>query len=172
MTNASTLHRTEFFAWTKEQAEALRAAGHAASIPGTNRALDWENLAEEVESLGKSQRDALASQIERVLRHLAKLEFLPAEPPRGGWRRSIREGRVRIARILRDNPSLRAEIESIAQVEHHAAIKLALGDLDDHGEASLADRRALADRRYDVDTEVLSTGCPRGSRVGLAFEAD
>ena len=57
----------DFLLWTEEQAAALRRAKNS------NLPLDWENLAEEIDSLGKSVRRELSSQIRRILRHLFKL---------------------------------------------------------------------------------------------------
>ena len=65
------LYDQDFVLWTEKQAAALRAA------KGSNLPLDWENLAEEIASLGKSDRRELRSQIRRVLRHLLKLEVYP-----------------------------------------------------------------------------------------------
>jgi hypothetical protein len=62
-------YETDFYAWTQEQAQALRAR--------QGEALDWNNLAEEIESMGRSDADALASQLTRLLMHL--LMALPAE---------------------------------------------------------------------------------------------
>ena len=50
MAKASALYGEDFVRWTEEQAAALRRA------KGSNPPLDWENLAEEIESLGKSDR--------------------------------------------------------------------------------------------------------------------
>ena len=80
MTDARGLYDVDFVAWTEQQAEALRATAHG----GTNQPLDWENLAEEIESLGKSDRRELRSQIYRIIRHLTKLQFSQATDPRGG----------------------------------------------------------------------------------------
>ncbi len=52
MTDLKTLYDEDFVAWAEHQAEALRAAARG----GSNQALDWENLAEEIEDLGKSLR--------------------------------------------------------------------------------------------------------------------
>ena len=84
MAKLSALYDEDFVRWTEEQAAALR---RAKSLPAGGRgrsslALDWENLAEEIESLGKSDRRELRSQITRILRHLLKLEFSPAAEPR------------------------------------------------------------------------------------------
>ncbi len=86
MTDMTTLHDEDFLAWSKQQAEALRAAARGA----TNQRLDWRNLAEEIEDLGNSQRDAVRSHIVRIIQHLAKLEYSPSVEPRNGWRRTVR----------------------------------------------------------------------------------
>ena len=154
------LYQTDFVAWTRDQAEALR---NAASVPqpiGANHPLDWEDLAEEIESLGKSQREALASQIRRILHHLAKLEFSHAEASRNGWRRSVREARIAAQDVLDGSPSLGPEIASVVADQTRHAIKLAIGDLEDYGGCDSARRTALASRRYDVEAEVLSDWMP------------
>ena len=70
MTELESLYDTDFLAWSKQQAEALRAAMRN----GSNQRLDLGNLAEEIEDLGKSVRRELQSQIRRIVRHLLKLE--------------------------------------------------------------------------------------------------
>lgn len=82
MTPPGGQHDRDFYAWTKEQAKALRAAAEAR----VNLPVDWELLAEEIEDLGKAERDAVRSQVVRVLEHLMKLEHsvtgaLPADCP-------------------------------------------------------------------------------------------
>ena len=84
MSGVSSLYDEDFLRWTEEQAAGLRRA-KVSNLP-----LDWENLAEEIESLGKSQRRELGAQIRRILHHLLKLEVSPAEEPRAGWRASVR----------------------------------------------------------------------------------
>jgi hypothetical protein len=94
LTKLGELYGGDFVLWTEDQAAALRRA------KGSNLPLDWENLAEEIESLGKSQRAELNSQIRRILRHLIKLETPPAANPRAGWRPTIRDARAEIAELL------------------------------------------------------------------------
>jgi hypothetical protein len=130
MAGAETLYDEDFLLWTKEQAAALRAAPKDSNLP-----LDWENLAEEIESLGKSQRAALRSQLRRILRHLFKLACSPAVGPRPGWEESIREARVEIEDILEDSPSLRREVDGLIKKQAPIAAELAAGDLAQHGEA-------------------------------------
>jgi len=79
--SAARLYEEDFVRWTEEQSSALRDAAKV----GTNLPLDWENLAEEVESLGRSQRHELRRRIAVILEHLLKLERSPAADPRRGW---------------------------------------------------------------------------------------
>src|ERR1700740_3531703 len=111
MPKTSGLYDRDFFLWTQEQAAALRA------VRKSNLPLDWDNLAEEIESLGKSDRRQLRSQIRRILRHLFKLEASPAPEPRAGWCSTINDGRGDIEDVLRDSPSLRREIDAFIAEE-------------------------------------------------------
>ena len=54
---------------------------------------DREHVAEEIEDLGKSERDAVRSQISRILEHFLKLAHSPADRPRYGWMGSIADAR-------------------------------------------------------------------------------
>jgi hypothetical protein len=92
--------------WAESQARALRHAGHA----GTNLPIDWENVAEEIEALGKSQAREMASRLRTILVHLIKLQASPATEPLGGWRETIIEQRSEIERIIEDSPSLRQAV--------------------------------------------------------------
>ena len=92
-------YESDLYEWTKEQADALR---HRAS-----NALDWDNLAEEIESLGASNLDQIESRLENLILHLLKWKYQP-EWQCGSWRGSIFEARRRIARLIKKNPSLRS----------------------------------------------------------------
>ena len=61
MSRLGDLYDRDFMLWTQEQSAALRRA------KGANLPLDWDNLAEEIESLGISQRHGLRSQVTRIL---------------------------------------------------------------------------------------------------------
>ena len=74
-----------------------------------NSTLDLENLAEEIESLGRSDWRAARSQVQRVIEHLLKLEFSPAREPRSEWLDSIVQARDDLADLL--TPVLRREVE-------------------------------------------------------------
>ena len=97
------LYEQDFFRWSEEQAQALRKA---ASMR-INAPLDWENLAEEIESLGRSQRSELGSRILLIVEHLMKLQASPARTPRRGWEATVLREPALIERLLVDSPSLR-----------------------------------------------------------------
>jgi len=84
------IYETDFYAWTQEQAAALR--------DGKWDTLDRANLAEEIESLGRSERYAIESHLQNLLTHLLKWRYDPATEPRRGWRITIRNARLDIAK--------------------------------------------------------------------------
>jgi Domain of unknown function DUF29 len=153
MAKLNNLYDEDFVRWTEEQAAALRQA------KGSNLPLDWENLAEEIESLGRSDRRELRSQITRILRHLLKLEASPAAEPRAGWRSTIREARSEIEGVLEDSPSLRREAEAMISKQIRAAADLAADDLGQHGEPTEAIRTRLEGEEY-TEEQVLGDWFP------------
>src|SRR5918995_5795462 len=90
------LYQTDYYAWTKDQAAKLRALAAA----GVNSTLDLENLAEEVESLGRSDLNTVRSQVRRIIEHLLKLEHSPAVEPRFGWQDSVIDARDVIPDVI------------------------------------------------------------------------
>jgi hypothetical protein len=155
MSKPGDLYDEDFVRWTEQQAAALRQAKTA----GANLPLDWDNLAEEIESLGRSDRRELRSQIRRILRHLCKLAVSPAEGPRRGWRLTISEARSEIADVLRDSPSLRREVDAIIAEEARRAAEFAAADLDEHGELTQAARDQLEHMAFTAD-QVLGDWFP------------
>src|SRR5947209_1238649 len=92
--------------WSEQQAALLRRMASGELV--NTRELDWPNIAEEIESVGTSQRSALSSQIRRVLEHLMKLEASPASDPRRGWQDTVFDAQGEIEQLLDDSPSLRS----------------------------------------------------------------
>jgi hypothetical protein len=93
---ASRAYKQDFYAWTVDEARSLRRLR-----PG---GIDWENLAEEIESLGRSDKRAIGSDLKIVLEHLIQWKFQP-EKRSASWSDSIEEHRDRVARIIGDSPS-------------------------------------------------------------------
>ncbi|HEY1259853.1 MAG TPA: DUF29 domain-containing protein [Stellaceae bacterium] len=142
-TNAAQLYEEDFVRWSQEQSSALREAAKL----GTNLPLDWQNLAEEIESLGRSQRHELRSRLMVILEHLLKLEHSPTVDPRRGWTETIERERVFIEDLLQDSPSLRGEIDAMIARAAPRAVRLAALSLAKHGEtAPLAVPDYRADR--------------------------
>ncbi len=102
----------DFLAWTRAEAAHLRELRPAG--------VDWQNLAEEIESLGKSLKQRIESSLAVVIMHLLKLKYQP-EAAKPGWRSSVIEHRRRIARIVRDSPSLRRYPGSVLAEEYRGA---------------------------------------------------
>lgn len=136
----------DFYRWSNEQAALIRT--------GRWDTLDAANIAEEIESLGKSQRSALASQIGRVIEHLLKLQRSPARPPRRGWLRSIVQARAKIAKLLAGNPSLRPQLTELVAEENDSVRRTVVRTLELYGELDAA-RAILADTEpFTVDQVV------------------
>jgi hypothetical protein len=153
MPKADALYDRDFVLWTEEQAALLRRAA------GSNLPLDWENLAEEIESLGKSDRRGMASQVRRIIHHLLKMEASGAAGPRAGWRSTILDARAEIEDILRDSPSLRRQIDAAIVEQVGSAAKRAGNDLSRHGEAIEKIRARLERGGFTAD-EVLGDWFP------------
>ena len=136
------LYDTDILQWSDHQAALLRrrAAGELVN----EAELDWPNIAEEIESLGKSQSRELSSRIATIILHLLKLQASPAAAPRAGWRDTILEQRDEIERLLADAPSLRAHIPSTIAVEMQRARRRAEAALAEYGEQAGHDFDAIA----------------------------
>jgi Domain of unknown function DUF29 len=96
MTNAAG-YDVDFYAWTIEQAGLLRA--------GRLSEADIENIAEEIESIGRSEKRELVNRLTVLLIHLLKWQAQPAFRDTS-WRLTIAERRGRLVEHLKDNPSL------------------------------------------------------------------
>jgi Domain of unknown function DUF29 len=134
MSEVKTLYDEDFVQWSKQQAEALRAAGGGA----TNQPIDWENVAEEIDSLARSENRELGSQIKRILHHLLKLQHSAARNPRRGWENSVIDARDEIEDLLDRSPSLKREISTEIARQAPRAARLAIRDLGKRAEADPA----------------------------------
>jgi hypothetical protein len=63
-------YEEDFFAWTQEQAELLRARDA--------RGLDWDNLADEIASMGRRHRRELETRLRLILHHLLRWQVQPS----------------------------------------------------------------------------------------------
>jgi hypothetical protein len=125
------LYEGDFVRWTEQQAAALRDA----ATLSTNLPVDWENLAEEIDSLGRSLRHELRSRLMVIMEHLLKLEYSPATAPRRGWIETISRERLIVEDLLEESPSLKAELGVAIEQALSRALRLAARSLSDYGEA-------------------------------------
>lgn len=87
----------DFYAWTQNQAQLLRG--------GQFDVLDIQQIAEELEDMGRSEKRALESRLEVLIMHLLKWQYQPNLRSRS-WQLTIREQRLRVQNLIEDNPSL------------------------------------------------------------------
>jgi len=123
-------YEDDFYAWTQYQADVLR------TLETRDNRFDRENLVEEVETLGRSERDAVRSQVSRILLHFLKLAYSPAPDPRFDWIDSILEARSELEDKL--SASLRRDVELELPRLYARARKRAAIQLQDHREHTAA----------------------------------
>ncbi|KOR29668.1 hypothetical protein TI03_01745 [Achromatium sp. WMS1] len=99
----SSLHDTDFYSWTEQQAALLRSNNIAA--------LDIENLIEEIEDMGRSEKRELKSCLRVLLMHLLKWQHQPERQGKS-WRITIRVQRECIQQCLLENPGLKPSCDT------------------------------------------------------------
>jgi Domain of unknown function DUF29 len=104
---------SDFHLWSQTQAAAIRKGKFAE--------IDLENVAEEIESLGRSDRREIRSRLEIILIHLLKWQFQPAKR-KNGWKASIYESRRKVKMLIEESPSLRSFPEQVLAEEYHSAV--------------------------------------------------
>jgi hypothetical protein len=110
------LYDTDYFAWANEQAALLRS--------GKLAAVDIENVAEEIASMGRSEKRELLSRLALLSMRLLKWQAQPML--RGNsWRATIKVQRREIARHLADNPSLKSQLPDLLAAAYGDAVLLA-----------------------------------------------
>jgi hypothetical protein len=159
---AAELYEEDFFAWTRGQAAALRRMAN----DRWNGPLDLHNLAEEIHDVGSERRDAIRSQVRRIIEHLLKLAHSRARDPRGGWRNSIINTRVEIEDKL--TASLRRDLARQLPRLYSRGRLLAANALQAHGEADAA-RELPSTCPFDLPSVLDIDWCPR-NRHGITDE--
>lgn len=134
MASSIALYDQDYYAWSRQQASLLRS--------GMVSEADLENIAEEIESMGRSEKRELASRLTVLLLHLLKWQFQPGMRGKS-WRLSIKGQRADIEAVLRDNPSLKSELKgTIAEAYHRSLID--------------------AEKETGLDGETFPAVCPYG----------
>ena len=106
-------YESDFYGWTQEQAALLRA--------GRLADLDIENLIEEVETMGRSEKRELESRLTILLLHLLKWKYQEVRRGRS-WELSIIEQRLKFDQILEENPGLKPKLDEILTKAYKFAI--------------------------------------------------
>ena len=109
---ADALYEEDFFAWSAEQGRLLKARGSVG--------LDWDNLAEEIESLGRSERSEIRSRLRVILVHLLKWQFQP-DRRKAGWAATLLEQRDGLSEAIEESPSLRSYPETVLARQYRIA---------------------------------------------------
>lgn len=106
------LYEADYSRWLFENARLLRE--------GRFSEADIENIAEELEDMGRSEKRAVGSHIAVILTHLLKWQFQP-DHRSSSWRGSIHNARRATAKLLNESPSLRPQITDMIAAEYEDA---------------------------------------------------
>jgi hypothetical protein len=128
----ATLYDSDFHAWAHEQASLLRA--------GRLSEADIENIAEEIESMGRSEKRELVNRLTVLLSHLLKWRYQPGLRSRS-WTLTIEQQRLRLDKHLAENPSLKSRLDE------------AMAD-------AFQDARIDAERETRLPRSVFPSSCP------------
>ncbi len=114
--NPQKLYETDYLKWIETTVKKLRVRDYSN--------IDWENLIEEIEDMGRSERRSLESNLVVVLMLLLKWQFQP-DKRSGSWKGSIAEHRRRIRKSFQDSPSLQPYLERVFSECYSDAIEQA-----------------------------------------------
>jgi hypothetical protein len=117
---STSAYEQDFYLWALQQSQLLRQQKFDQ--------VDWQNVIEEMEDLGRSQYRALTSAVEQLTWHLLKWQWQP-EQRSTSWKQSIDKQRLQIEKILDDNPSLKSKLDEIVQKGYKYGRKGAIKEL-------------------------------------------
>jgi hypothetical protein len=140
------LYETDFHAWAFEQARKLRAG----------EAIDVENVAEELEDLGRTERRHLRNHLAVLLQHMLKWEF-QTDNQSASWAATIKVQRRRVNKLLAEMPSLKASLAETIGDAYESAVIFA------SAETMIIEEDFPAECPYTVE-EILETPEPSKRR--------
>lgn len=132
----SQLYDLDFYAWTLQQAKLLKE--------GKFNQLDILNLVEEIESLGKREKQELRNRLRILIAHLLKWEY-QTDKRSNSWKATIREQRRRIQEHLEENPSLKSYLLEAVIYAYQDGVDLAIQ------ETNLPDEIFPPENPYNID---------------------
>lgn len=107
------IYENDFYTWTQQQSALLKS--------GQFSEIDVDNLIEEIESMGRSEKRELESRLTILLLHLLKWQYQPVRRGRS-WALSIDEQRVQFLRVLKDNPGLKSLLDGVLADAYEIAV--------------------------------------------------
>jgi hypothetical protein len=111
--NPLQLYDHDYYAWVQDQVRALREH--------RTEEVDWENVAEEIDDLGKSEKWSIESHLQTLIEHLLKLAYAKAAMGARNarfWQGTARLARAKIRRRLAQSPSLRSKIGELFAIAY------------------------------------------------------
>lgn len=115
------LYETDFYAWTQEQVNLLKTQQW--------NEIDTVNLIEEIEALGRKERQELRNRLGVLLGHILKWQLQP-DKRSNSWLGTIREQRIQIKLLLEDSPSLKPYLEQALLDAYQLGLALAMRETD------------------------------------------
>jgi hypothetical protein len=112
---SKSLYESDFLLWTQDTVAKLKAKEFDH--------VDLENLIEEIESLGRSEKKEIKSRLTTLLEHLIKRIYVDIPQEFNGWERTIRNQRTEIEFSLDDSPSLKALWNDTFDIAFRAALR-------------------------------------------------
>lgn len=117
MASINDLHERDFNLWIEQVKYTL-----------SNRDIsnmDWDNLIDEIDDMGKSEKRSLESYLERLIEHLLKLRYWHQQGDRNyqHWQVEVVNFRNRIKRLLKRSPSLKRYMQEIYPEVYQDAVE-------------------------------------------------
>jgi hypothetical protein len=119
--SAVDLYKADFYGWTQQQVQLLHSQQW--------EQIDLPNIIEEIESLGKQQRQELRNRLSVLIGHLLKWQYQPQYRSRS-WLSTLRIQRLDINDLLEENPSLKPYIEEALRKAYLRGVELAVRETD------------------------------------------
>lgn len=116
---AISLYEADYLSWLDATADALKRKDYGV--------IDWENIIEEIEDMGRRERQSLKSNLVILLLHLLKWQFQP-DKQSNSWKASIIEHRQRLEDSVEASPSLKPYLETLLTKAYGNAVERAAAE--------------------------------------------
>ena len=116
---AISLYEADYLGWIEATAAALKRQDYGA--------INWENVIEEIEDMGRRERQSLKSNLVILLLHLLKWQFQPGKQSHS-WKASIVEHRQRLEDSVEASPSLKPYLETLLTKAYGNAVERAAAE--------------------------------------------